>query len=276
MAKIRYVKDREGAIVFPVTHERAVKDSNGVLLETKLANKQQTLVSGVNIKTIRGNSLLGAGNIVINDGASVLFYSGSFYTGDIHNNEVVTVFDPDASRYVLYVTEENFNGLTPQQWDLVLFFFGTILYITQYRGDDVTIDDESYIFCVPITKVDLRGATGATGPIGPAGILSANATIVESDDEPSVLVSVANQVLTLVFSGLKGSQGNSGYQGAANELEVVNNFTDGGAQAALSAEMGKQLYGMIPKLVTLTEAAYDLLVENELVDPDTYYFIYED
>ena len=36
MAKIQYLKDSEGSIVFPVTHERAVKDRNGVLLEDKL------------------------------------------------------------------------------------------------------------------------------------------------------------------------------------------------------------------------------------------------
>lgn len=36
MAKIEYLKDKQGSIVFPVTHERAVKDRNGVLLEDKL------------------------------------------------------------------------------------------------------------------------------------------------------------------------------------------------------------------------------------------------
>lgn len=41
--------------------------------------------------------------------------------------------------------------------------------------------------------------------------------------------------------GDKGDQGNSGYAGAADELEVVNNLTQGGATAALSAEMGKVL-----------------------------------
>ena len=48
------------------------------------------------------------------------------------------------------------------------------------------------------------------------------------------------------FEVKNGNQGNSGYQGAAGELEVVNNLTDGGATAALSAEMGKaivDLYG---------------------------------
>ena len=41
--------------------------------------------------------------------------------------------------------------------------------------------------------------------------------------------------------GLQGPQGNSGYTGAVGELEVVNNLEDGGATAALSAEMGKLL-----------------------------------
>lgn len=38
---------------------------------------------------------------------------------------------------------------------------------------------------------------------------------------------------------LASLQGNSGYQGAASELEVVNNCSDGGADKALSAEQGK-------------------------------------
>ena len=37
MAKIRYIKDKEGSIVFPVTHERAVKGAGGVLLSDTLA-----------------------------------------------------------------------------------------------------------------------------------------------------------------------------------------------------------------------------------------------
>ena len=42
-----------------------------------------------------------------------------------------------------------------------------------------------------------------------------------------------------------GNQGNSGYTGAAGELEVVNNLTQGGATSALSAEMGKLLRTLI-------------------------------
>lgn len=40
---------------------------------------------------------------------------------------------------------------------------------------------------------------------------------------------------------LASLQGNSGYQGGEGELEVVNNLTEGGAEKALSAQMGKQL-----------------------------------
>ena len=41
--------------------------------------------------------------------------------------------------------------------------------------------------------------------------------------------------------GEKGETGNSGYSGTADELEVVNNLTQGGATKALSAEQGKVL-----------------------------------
>ena len=49
-------------------------------------------------------------------------------------------------------------------------------------------------------------------------------------------------------TGATGPQGNSGYTGAADELEVVNNLTQGGATAALSAEMGKTLDGKLTEL----------------------------
>lgn len=68
MATIRYIKDQEEDIVLPVTHERGVIDSNGVNLQTKLAGKQDSLVSGTNIKTINNTSILGSGNISISGG----------------------------------------------------------------------------------------------------------------------------------------------------------------------------------------------------------------
>lgn len=272
MAKIQYLKNYEDVIIYPVTHERAVKDSNGVLLETKLNNKQNTLVSGVNIKTVKGNSLLGPGNIVIKDGANVLFYTGSFY----NNGGTQTIFDPNAETYWVLNSSENFGGLVAKAEDIVLFFANTILYVTVATTNVVNNSENEYLQVVSMARTDLKGDTGAIGPIGPAGITSVVATVDDSSGTPSVLASVSNQVLTLIFSGLKGIQGDSGYQGSASELEIVNNLTDGGTTSALSAEMGKTLNESIPNLITLTEAAYDLLVANDTVDPDGYYFIYED
>lgn len=71
--------------------------------------------------------------------------------------------------------------------------------------------------------------------------------------------------------GDKGDQGNSGYTGAADELEVVNNLTQGGATAALSAEMGRvlsedvQIINDVLQIETTTQ-----VIEKELVDGVDY------
>lgn len=64
-ASIRYVKDKNDEVFFPVAHEKGVVDSNGTTLETKLGQKQDTLVSGESIKTINNESILGSGNITV-------------------------------------------------------------------------------------------------------------------------------------------------------------------------------------------------------------------
>lgn len=51
------------------------------LTESSIANKQDTLISGTNIKTINGSSILGSGNLVI-DTVPVLYYDGSSFAGD--------------------------------------------------------------------------------------------------------------------------------------------------------------------------------------------------
>lgn len=57
MSTIRYIDDKDGNHVFPVTHERAVRDSEGVTLETKLGQKQNTIQD---ISTIRSGAAAGA------------------------------------------------------------------------------------------------------------------------------------------------------------------------------------------------------------------------
>lgn len=47
MASLRYIKDKLGALVYPITHFRAVRDDNGVDLETTLNTyTKQSYVDG--------------------------------------------------------------------------------------------------------------------------------------------------------------------------------------------------------------------------------------
>ena len=64
-------------------------------------------------------------------------------------------------------------------------------------------------------------------------------------DAPNIIRVSYSDGTSTTFTVKNGSQGNSGYTGAAGELEVVNNITDGGAAKALSAEMGKVLKSYI-------------------------------
>lgn len=261
MGRKKYL-EQNGEIIYPVTLMSAVEDNNGDTLVSKLDSKQDTLISGENIKTLRGQSILGSGNIVIADGSNILYYTGLFY-----NNGVVVEYNPSANKYWLSANEQYYANIVPRENDIILFFVESILVVTKCNGLD-----EGYVSVDKIKAIDLKGVPGA---IGSAGVTSAYVYIDDTSGTPDAQLSVNNQVLTLVLSGLKGAQGNSGYSGAANELQVVNNLTDGGESAALSAEMGKTLNESIPRLQTITEDAYELLVLNNNVDPDVYYFIYE-
>lgn len=61
---------------------------------------------------------------------------------------------------------------------------------------------------------------------------------------------------------LASLQGNSGYSGAAEELEVVNNDTEGGPTAAWSAERGKVLVERLPNSCTVAEAGIYFVDES--------------
>lgn len=103
------------------------------------------------------------------------------------------------------------------------------------------------------------------------GNLNVEATVDNTTGTPSVNTTVEGSTIKLAFSGLKGetgSQGNSGYQGAAGELEVVNNLIDGGESAALSAEQGKVLKEEITELSEEINGLSDKLFTSiNLINP---------
>lgn len=77
-----------------------------------------------------------------------------------------------------------------------------------------------------------RGETGAPGPQGPQGL-----------------------------QGPQGPQGNTG-SSVAYPFELVNNLTDGGAEKALSAQMGKELSGKIEEITAKMESSYIDITDN--------------
>lgn len=62
------LKDKNGNKQYPVSTTEVVVDADGVSVADLLDRKQPTLVSGVNIKTINGKTLLGEGDLVIEGG----------------------------------------------------------------------------------------------------------------------------------------------------------------------------------------------------------------
>jgi len=56
---------KDASLESKISTEDSINDGVDVSLATSLAGKQNTLVSGTNIKTINGNSILGSGNLAL-------------------------------------------------------------------------------------------------------------------------------------------------------------------------------------------------------------------
>ena len=71
--KIKDIQDKHtGELVYPRTHISAVVLTSDSTLEDIVEVKQDKLVSGTNIKTINGESILGSGDITIEGGSGSL------------------------------------------------------------------------------------------------------------------------------------------------------------------------------------------------------------
>ena len=112
--------------------------------------------------------------------------------------------------------------------------------------------------------------------IDKATIKKVEVSVENNTGTPSGIANFKDNTLSLQMYGIKGEkgdQGNSGYTGAVGELEVVNNLSQGGADKALSAEMGKLLYD---STVYLTQEEYDDLESKGEIKYGIEYNIYED
>lgn len=67
---VKLLKDKDGTAFIPVVNSNSIITPEGDTLDALLDEKQDTLISGTNIKTINNESILGSGNITIQGGGS--------------------------------------------------------------------------------------------------------------------------------------------------------------------------------------------------------------
>ena len=113
---VKLLIDKNGTAFIPVVNSDSIIAPDGDTLDDLLDEKQDTLVSGTNLKTINNQSLLGSGNITIEGGGTVNTYylvnilnmtSTSDATYEIvndliNNNQFVIFDDPDGRSRELF------------------------------------------------------------------------------------------------------------------------------------------------------------------------------
>ncbi len=241
MAKIQYLKNGDGDIIFPVTHERSVKDVNGVLLETKLGNIWDAINNTSGYSVISSSDyegLISSGNIepfrwyfVHFDGASELagIYIGSICAAKYSEKDGGVSFgDHGKSAYELAV-DGGFSG-TIQEW--------------------------------------LDSLVGADGPVGVTSI-DVSSDGEGSEGEPRVTSTFEDGVLSIHFSGIKGKTGNRGATGVENVVVGVDDLP-GQARAVATVNDGVlsiYFYGLKGDIGEPGRNNAEVVIVNELPQP---------
>lgn len=105
-----YTEQYKGTVTGVKINGSTKSPSNGVVdlgtvitSHQDISGKQDKLVSGTNIKTINGQSILGSGNIVINGGNGSGYSDANVQAVD----EISTIIDVDMDKYIVETTDDN-------------------------------------------------------------------------------------------------------------------------------------------------------------------------
>lgn len=290
--------------------ETKANAANTYATKDEMASKQDTLVSGTNIKTINGNSILGEGNIEITSDSKVwTAIANKNIRVDTSVNGAISLSGFTGEKTakpgdVVHITYSNYN------WNLVVTGrykdnTGTYLALSGL-GDLQTgyrISNNLMYSYVPFDKnmdsaivigrgayanagtkyeiaIGVGAATNGTNAvaIGAYGTTAdANATAVGSQADAN------EDGSTVIGSNLKANKQDGstpekvlvGYYDRANSTSVpvlAYNQSDGARIKSGSSLKKIATADQLPKLVTLTQSEYDAL---ETKDQNTYYFIKE-
>ena len=284
--------------------------ANTYATKEEMAGKQDTLVSGTNIKTINGNSILGEGNIEITGGSKVWTATANKNIRvDTSLNGAISLsnwtgYNTAKPGDVVHITYSNYN------WNLVVTGRykdnnGTYLalsglgdlntgyrisdnlmysYVPFDKGMDSAIVIGRGAYANAGTKYEVAIGLGATTngtnavAIGSYGATAnANATAVGSQ------ASADEDGSTVIGSHLKADKQDGstpekvlvGYYDTANSTSVpvlAYNESDGARIKSGNSLKKIATDDQLPKLVTLTQSEYDALTTK---DENTYYFIKE-
>ena len=170
----------------------------------------------------------------------------------IHKGDIVTLYGiiGNSSSAIAFYTNSDcteFEVISTLVYDGVdnhSYFFisdrdGYISYNTYLVAQNAVIINSATIECL------LKNASFGIGHVnvddsqaGDVGTPSVEVSLTGAENDKTLNFVFKNLKGAAGAKGEKGDQGNSGYTGAVGELEVVNNLTQGGATAALSAEQG--------------------------------------
>ena len=207
------------------------QDISNLATKSELNEKQDTLVSGTNIKTINGTSLLGSGNIVIEASADNVPTLQTTKQGTTSNY----IYSSGKNDYYGVISNIS-NGIT-------------------YSTDKASIETYKYYWGSTSTNVysycTLNAATTSQ-----AGLMSASDKSkldgIDLSTKQDTLVSGTN-IKTINGKSLLGS-GDITIEGGSGNVDLTDYYTKSETNALVSPKLSQ---------VTLTQAEYDALQTKE-------------